>query len=154
MELNPNAVRMYPGDPVAELRRLARRANRKANGFGTFDSDDARLIESLASEIRVKLERLTLLEGKGSTPNHPLSDLKLQRYSAAHRILKRMPDHIGTIEALLAEDPRSIKCLTGCGELSFREMLRALVRTRIPMPARWAREVAIYHEELPAGEVK
>ena len=62
--VDPNSVRMYPHDPLRELRRLRRRADRKSNGFGTFGQADVQLMVEVEADIGRKLKRLAFLEGK------------------------------------------------------------------------------------------
>ena len=62
--VDPNSVRMYPHDPLRELRRLRRRVDRKSNGFGTFGQADVQMMVEVEAEIQRKLERLAFLDGK------------------------------------------------------------------------------------------
>ena len=59
---DPNSFRRYPDDPLKELRRLRRRAARKASGYGTFGQADVEMMVEVEREIGKKLKRLAFLE--------------------------------------------------------------------------------------------
>lgn len=57
--------RMYPDDPVRELCRLKRRAERLVtNGLGSFGRPDVDMMHEVIGEIMEKMKRLAFLEGK------------------------------------------------------------------------------------------
>ncbi|MCK5641034.1 MAG: hypothetical protein KAJ19_09565 [Gammaproteobacteria bacterium] len=60
--VDPNSVRSYPMDPLSELHRLTRRAERKVGGFGTFGHADIMMMREIAVEFKKSLERIAFLE--------------------------------------------------------------------------------------------
>lgn len=60
---DPNTVRMYPDDPMKELRRLRRRAeNKGVYGRGSFGRADVEMMVQVENELGKKLRRLAFLE--------------------------------------------------------------------------------------------
>lgn len=64
-DVDPNSVRVYPNDPMKELRRLRRRAAKFAvYGRGSFGEADIGLLVQVENELGKKLRRLAFLESK------------------------------------------------------------------------------------------